>query len=104
MIEMVFNNLFENTVRHGINPNNVNIYFEPEDNCCKIIYEDDGGGIPDKKKGMIFNRGFGDNTGMGLFLAREILSITGIKIEENGLYGLGARFEMMVPDGMWKIE
>ncbi|EHQ35576.1 multi-sensor signal transduction histidine kinase [Methanoplanus limicola DSM 2279] len=104
MIEMVFNNLFENTVRHGINPNNVNIYFEDRDNCCKIIYEDDGGGIPDKKKGMIFNRGFGDNTGMGLFLAREILSITGIKIEENGVYGSGARFEMTVPDGVWKRE
>ncbi|UUX93115.1 PAS domain S-box protein [Methanoplanus endosymbiosus] len=103
MIEMVFNNLFENTVRHGINPSSVSVHFEPEDKCCKIIYEDDGGGISDKKKGMIFNRGFGENTGMGLFLAREILSITGITIEENGRAGSGARFEMTVPDGMWKI-
>ena len=36
------------------------------------------------------------NTGLGLFLAREILDITGITIRETGEPGKGARFEMTV--------
>jgi hypothetical protein len=39
---------------------------------------------------------------MGLFLSREILSITGITIRETGESGKGARFEMVVPKGMWR--
>jgi signal transduction histidine kinase len=40
---------------------------------------------------------------MGLFLAREILSITGITIHETGKPGKGARFEITVPKGAWRI-
>ncbi len=37
-----------------------------------------------------------------LFLAREILSITGITIYENGKAGKGARFEICVPKGTYR--
>jgi signal transduction histidine kinase len=47
-------------------------------------------------------RGFGKNTGLGLFFSREILSITGISITETGVYGVGARFEIRVPGGIWR--
>jgi signal transduction histidine kinase len=40
---------------------------------------------------------------MGLFLSREILSITGITIKETGEPGKGARFEMTVPKGACRI-
>jgi hypothetical protein len=40
---------------------------------------------------------------MGLFLSREILSITGITIRETGEPGNGARFEMLVPKMVWRI-
>jgi len=40
---------------------------------------------------------------MGLFLSREILSITGITIKEAGEPGKGARFEMTVPKGAWRF-
>jgi signal transduction histidine kinase len=36
--------------------------------------------------------GFGRHTGLGLFLSREILSITGITITETGEPGKGAVF------------
>jgi signal transduction histidine kinase len=39
---------------------------------------------------------------MGLFLSKEILSITGITIKESGEPGKGARFEMTVPKGAWR--
>ena len=41
---------------------------------------------------------------MGLFLTREILGITGITIEETGEPGKGARFEMLIPKGMYRFE
>jgi len=40
---------------------------------------------------------------MGLFLAREILSITGITIKETGEPGNGARFEIAVPEGAFRF-
>ena len=56
------------------------------------------------EKEKIFERGFGKNTGVGLFLVREIPDITGITIHETGEPGKGARFEMTVPKGAWWIS
>jgi signal transduction histidine kinase len=67
-----------------------------------IVCEDNGIGIPAGEKEKIFERGFGQNTGLGLFLAREILDITGITIKETGEPGKGARFEIMIPEGAWR--
>ena len=64
--------------------------------------KDDGDGVHAGEKERLFNRGFGKNTGLGLFLSREILSITGITITENGVPGKGARFEITVPKGAWR--
>ncbi len=49
------------------------------------------------------SHGFGKNTGIGLFLAREILSITGITIRETGTPGKGTRFEITVPKGAYQV-
>ncbi|MDD5189181.1 MAG: ATP-binding protein, partial [Methanoregula sp.] len=68
-----------------------------------IVCEDDGVGISAEDKKRLFTRGFGKNTGLGLFLSREILAITGITITENGVPGKGARFEITVPKGMWRM-
>jgi signal transduction histidine kinase len=51
---------------------------------------------------QIFGMGYGNHTGIGLFLAREILSITGLSIKEVGEEGKGARFEILVPEGKWR--
>jgi len=67
-----------------------------------IVCEDDGIGIQTGDREKIFDRGFGNNTGLGLALAREILDITGISILENGEPGKGARFEITVPEGMYR--
>ncbi|MDD1694555.1 MAG: ATP-binding protein, partial [Methanoregula sp.] len=61
-----------------------------------------GAGIAVEDKKRLFERGFGHHTGLGLFLSREILAITGITITENGEPGKGARFEILVPDGTWR--
>ncbi len=51
---------------------------------------------------MIFNRGFGKNTGFGLFLICEVLAITGMTIRETGELGKGARFKITVLNGKWR--
>ncbi|MCX6688670.1 MAG: ATP-binding protein, partial [Methanoregula sp.] len=65
--------------------------------------EDDGVGITAEDKKKLFTRGFGKNTGLGLFLSREILAITGITITETGEPGKGARFEITVPKGEYQF-
>jgi signal transduction histidine kinase len=62
-----------------------------------LVIEDDGSGIAIGDKERIFTKGFGKNTGFGLFLVREILSITGMNISETGFPGKGARFEIQIP-------
>lgn len=68
-----------------------------------LTYEDDGVGIAPNDRGRLFEQGFGRHTGFGLFLSREILSITGITIEENGTPGCGARFSIRVPHGAYRF-
>jgi len=52
----------------------------------------------------LFECGFMNNTGLGLFLSREILAITGITVNENGEPGTGTRFEITVPKGAWRMK
>ena len=68
-----------------------------------ITVSDNGEGVPVEDKDLIFEQGFGRNTGHGLFLSREILDITGIAIREIGVPGNGAIFEIMVPNCGYRV-
>jgi PAS domain S-box-containing protein len=102
LIARVFYNLTDNAVRHGGKITTVCFSAKESADELLITCEDDGDGIPADEKERIFERGFGKNTGMGLFLVREILLITGITIAETGIPGTGARFEICVPGGAWR--
>ncbi|WP_243669577.1 ATP-binding protein [Methanoculleus chikugoensis] len=99
MLATVFSNLMDNTLRHGESATRVRVRHRPAENGdLTLVWEDDGAGVPAEEKERIFYRGVGKNTGgLGLFLIREILGITGISIAETGEPGKGARFEMLVP-------
>ena len=99
LLEKVFFNLMENSLRHGSSVTRITLSSYHDDEKNFLIYEDDGIGIEPQYKKDIFSRGWGKNTGYGLFLAAEILSITSIGICENGTYGKGVRFEMEIPHG-----
>jgi PAS domain S-box-containing protein len=98
MLEKVFANLFGNSVMHGERVSRITVRCEPKSDHLLITVEDNGVGIPIDLKQKIFKKGFGKNTGFGLFLAREILGITGISIHETGRHGSGACFEITVPE------
>jgi PAS domain S-box-containing protein len=105
ILRKVFDTLLDNTVRHGgESVSRVEVScMRSENRGYSIVWKDDGAGIPDDDKELIFERGFGKNTGLGLFLAREILAISGVEIKECGLQGRGARFEMTVPEGKYRV-
>ena len=63
----------------------------------EIIIKDNGIGIPADEKERIFERGFSEHNGYDLFLAREILAITGLSIKETGEPGNGVNFVIRVP-------
>jgi signal transduction histidine kinase len=102
MVRKVFEILIENSVRHGGHVTVVRLSVVRSGDDLVVLYEDDGEGIPEHEKSLIFERGYGKNTGLGLFLVREILALTGIGIKETGTPGKGARFEMTVPKGGFK--
>ena len=104
MAEKVFYNLLDNSIRHGKHVTDIRVYAEESDRDLVLIWEDNGVGIPDTYKEKIFERGFGKNTGLGMFLAREILLLTNIRIRETGVHNNGVRFEMIVPKGGWRKD
>ncbi|MCX6687490.1 MAG: PAS domain S-box protein [Methanoregula sp.] len=104
LIEKVFYNLMENAVRHGEHVTAITFAARETKDGLAIIYDDDGVGIPQENKEKIFIRGFGKHTGLGLFLIREILSITGITIAETGEFGKGSRFEIQVQKDKYQIS
>jgi len=104
LFEKVMYNLTDNTIRHGEIATDVHISVLTESENVLIIWADNGVGVPADKKEMIFHRGYGKNTGFGLFLIREILAITEMTIQENGEPGKGARFEITVPNGKWRYK
>jgi PAS domain S-box-containing protein len=102
LIIRVFYNLMENAVRYGGKITLIRFSLKESGIDPIIVCEDDGEGVAAENKEQIFERGFGKNTGMGLFLSREILWITGITIRETGVFGSGARFEMTVPRSAYR--
>ncbi|MDD3135416.1 MAG: response regulator [Methanoregula sp.] len=104
MLEKVFFNLLDNSVRHGQRVTEIRVSSRQSGTSLVIVWEDNGVGIPPDEKEKIFERGFGKNTGLGLFLVREILAISGITIRETGIDGQGARFEILVPAGEYRFN
>ncbi len=103
LIVKVFYNVMDNAARYGGKITTIRFYSMESGDDCIVICEDDGAGVSIDEKEKIFELGFGKNTGLGLALSREILNITGITICETGEIGKGARFEMRVPKGAYRV-
>jgi PAS domain S-box-containing protein len=104
MLIKAFFNMMENSLRYGLKVTEVKLSAEPDGDGIILRYSDDGIGIPLKDKDKIFLKGFGDNTGLGMFLIKSILEITNIEIRENGYPGEGIRLEMSVPKDSFRYH
>jgi len=94
--------LIDNTIRHSEGATVMQIHVDrEEDNALTLVVEDNGRGVEERDKELIFQYGYGSHTGLGLAISRDILALTGLSIRETGVAGRGARFEISVPSHAW---
>ena len=102
LLKKVFYNLFDNARTHGEHVSEIDVSSHIAGESVVIEVKDNGIGVSPVMKELIFEKSVGKNTGLGLFLVRGILSITGMEITETGIEGEGARFEIRVPPENWR--
>lgn len=102
LLKKAFYNLFDNSRAHGERVTEIGVNSRRIADNLVIEVKDDGIGVSPVMKELIFEKSVGKNTGLGLFLVRGILSITGMEIKETGIEGIGATFEITVPPGNWR--
>lgn len=76
LLYKVFHNLIDNSLRHGGSVRRMGVHVERSGENILIVHTDDGQGIGEEEKRMLFREGHGKDHGLGLFLSREILDIT----------------------------
>ena len=103
LVRVVFYHLIENAVHHGGHTTDIVITYRLAGGGADIMVEDNGTGIPADGKERIFTYGGESHAGLGLFVDREILAVTGITITETGRYGEGAVFRIHVPREAYRI-
>jgi PAS domain S-box-containing protein len=97
LLRQLFYNLIDNTLKYGKKTRRIRVHYKEEENQLKLIYEDDGVGIPDEVKSHLFQKGYGTGTGYGLYLIKRICEAYGWAIEETGKEGQGAQFTIIIP-------
>jgi len=103
LLDRIILNLLENAQQHGEKSQVlVKISFREEHDYGVLSFEDNGLGVKLEDKPAIFKPGFGTKVKLSLYHTREILAISGITIEETGVYGAGARFEMHLPKDTYR--
>ena len=100
-LEKVFINIFDYSLLRGENVTEIAVTFHKQGEEGTLLVTDNGVGVPASGKKRIFEYS-GKDAGFNLFLSREILSITGLCIQENGEEGKGARFEILIPGNTWR--
>jgi len=103
-LKKVFFNMTDAMIRYGLQKNTIQVSCKESENGMDLFFEGEGKGIPADQKERIFEHGYGNTNGFGLFLAREILAITGITIRENGVLGNNIRFEIRVPKRAYRFS
>jgi len=98
LLRQLFYNLIDNTLKYGEKVSQIRVYHEEVGkDQLKLVYEDDGVGIPEDEKEKIFKEGYGKSTGYGLYLIKKICEAYGWTIRETGKLGKGAQFTMTIP-------
>jgi PAS domain S-box-containing protein len=99
-LRQLFYNFIDNTRKYGKKTTAIRVYFENSgQDRLRLIYEDDGVGIPSENKPNLFKEGFstGGSTGFGLFLVKKMMDVYGWTITEEGEPGEGVKFIITIP-------
>jgi len=97
LLRQLFYNLIDNSLKHGEKVGKVTVHYEISEDHLKLIYDDDGIGIPKAEKDKIFKEGYGKARGHGLYLIKKMCEVYGWTIQETGRQGKGAQFTINMP-------
>jgi PAS domain S-box-containing protein len=103
-LKKVFFTLTDAMIRYGLRTKTVQVSCRESRDGLYLFFEGDGKGIPVDQKEKIFEQGYGKTNDFGLFLAREILAVTGITIKETGDPEKKVRFEIHVPKRGYRFK
>ena len=97
-------NVVDNAVKYTPAGGRVTISAQMLDSFCRVDVADTGPGIPEEEQGAVFDRFYrgagaraADGLGLGLYLAREILSKQGGYIKVASRPGEGSTFSLYLP-------
>jgi signal transduction histidine kinase len=88
----------DNTLKYGEKTSQIKLSHVHNEGNLKLIYEDNGVGIPPDMKTKLFTKGHGKGTGLGLYLIKKTLEVYGWQIQETGTERKGAKFEITIPE------
>jgi signal transduction histidine kinase len=110
LLHDVFSNLVGNAVKHTGSRANISIDLDRIEkdgkSCYRVSVEDDGPGVSDDFKGIIFNRALKGTSrakgmGLGLYLVKSLVASYGgrVWVEDRvpGDYAKGAKFVVILP-------
>jgi len=104
LIRDVLCHIVENSFQYAGRFNLLRVSYLEQVDGLVLYIEDDGVGIPASKKHHIFEYDSGAHSGIGLFICRQIVEVSGMAIAETGEEGRGARFEIHIPASCYRIE
>ncbi|MCX6690613.1 MAG: PAS domain S-box protein [Methanoregula sp.] len=104
LIGKIFFHLIDNAMKHGAGLTRITFSFREIPEGLVLVCEDDGAGIDPHKRATLFSRITGDPPRFGLFFVRESLLLSGMTIAETSEPGKGARFEITVSKGLWRMK
>lgn len=99
-------NILDNAVKYTPEGGTIKVYVQSWELYMKIDIADSGKGIAENRQGKIFKRFYReeevhniDGIGIGLYLAREIITMQGGYIKVASEIGKGSVFSVFIPNG-----
>jgi CheY-like chemotaxis protein len=102
ILDKVFFHLFTYADKYSTGATRITVSYGKTANGLIIFISDNGAGIPQKDKKILFDKKPGNEKVPGPFLAKRILEVTGMTISETGGEKEGLRFEIIVPHEVFR--
>ncbi|RLC59334.1 MAG: hypothetical protein DRI80_12660, partial [Chloroflexota bacterium] len=103
-IEQVLNNLLSNAHKFTPRGGHIQVSVREREEAVEVSVQDDGPGIPPQEQEHIFDRFYTLSTGrspagvgLGLYIARQLVSLHGGSIGVESQPGAGSRFYFTIP-------